>query len=84
MKVFPADLLQQLELDKVLAEVERRCISRPGKDRVGLISPETFMNIQANDESGRLLTLYCFYALKANVKSFRSITSLLKVNTAKS
>jgi DNA mismatch repair protein MutS2 len=39
MKVFPADLLQQLELDKVLAEVERRCISRPGKDRVGLIKP---------------------------------------------
>ena len=39
MNLFPEELSEQLEFDKVLAEISRRCSSQPGKDRIALIRP---------------------------------------------
>ena len=39
MKLFPADITQVLEFEKVLTEVAKYCDSKPGADRVQKVRP---------------------------------------------
>ncbi|MBC8047866.1 MAG: Smr/MutS family protein, partial [Fimbriimonadaceae bacterium] len=62
MKLFPQDILSAFEFDKVLAEVEKRCESIMGTDRVQKVRPmdkyeEIVKILQQTKEMVQVLTL---------------------------